>query len=265
MSSLRKQISERRASERKAMEEATRLDNEDFSDHESEAELTDDEFDNKEETKEDNETKIDEEVVAEGSHENKDDDDAGWMSDSSSEEDDSSGSSDNVDSDGAEGDEESDDELVVKSNKRSAKQLESDSETDDPKQEMPGTASPPIRNFSFVDKEISGTNNDLSTDTKDQDGQSRKVLIDSGIGTSLIGSVLEEAENYISGENFATSSTPHPVNEGDTNGEKIPKRPSEDDTNIVSSPCVCIVCNYLYHVASQFTLFHTHGYNFTCS
>ncbi|XP_065912405.1 claspin-like isoform X2 [Dysidea avara] len=252
-STLRKQISERRASERKAMEEATKLDNEYISDHESEAELTDDDdeptgFGNKEEMKEEiGEAKVDKEMVAEdfteGSHESKGNDDTGWMSDCSEEgeEEDGSSSSDDLESDGAEGDEESDDELVVKSNKRSAKQLESDSETDEPIQDKSLTTPPPIRNFPF-DKETSETNDftNYEPELKDealQDKQSvagGKVLVDSGLGTSLIDGALEEAGNDITSDSFATSSSQHPIIDDDTNGEKVPKRPSEDDTNITT-------------------------------
>ena len=239
------------------MEEVTKLDNEDYNDHESEAELTDDDDDDEpdgfgldKDTKEEiGEAEVVAKDFSEGSHESKGNDDTGWLSDSSSEEEGDISSSDDLESDGAEGDEESDDEIVVKSNKRSTKQLESDPETDEPIQDKPLTTTPPIRNFPF-DKETNKTNNFINDEPelKDEVLQDKesvaggKVFVDSGLGTSLIGGAFEEAGNEVTSDSFAILSSQCPTIGNDANGEKILKRPSEDDTNIVSTCIMHPLC-----------------------
>lgn len=247
---LHKQVSERRASERKAFEEATKLDNEEFSPVESEAELTDEESLTPGCEKEDVEKAMDEEageVSKENIEENeKDESQLGWQSDlnDSFSDDDGTGDDDNEgdNDDDAEGDEDdSDDELIVK-NKKSTKQLDSDSDSEMPSQSTQKPSTPVIRNFPF-DKEVSIDASELNSTlaTKEnitcEDGD--KKAVDSGLGTSLLVGMCGVDNSMIDGNSSNVDNVA--LIESVT-----PKRPSEDDTNLVCIHYILIQC-YIFN------------------
>ena len=244
---LYKQVSERRASERKAIEEATRLDNEEFSPVESEAELTDEESlasSHEEENGEKEETMNEEvdEVSKEDCGDMKEERQFDWHSDLDDNFSDEDENSDEEDDDSNEGDEEdSDDELIVK-NKKSTKQLDSDSESELPSQ---STQKPPtlvIRNFPF-DKEFTTNASQPTTElsstlvTKDnttscEDGD--KKAINSGLGTSLmVGMLSSDIDNSAVDNSLLDGNSSKVDNVALIEGVNH-KRPSEDDTNMVS-------------------------------
>ena len=240
---LYKQVSERRASERKAIEEVTKLDNEEFSPAESEAELTDEESIASGHEKEETERAMDEEgdEMSKENTEEKNSDgveesQAGWHSDFSG----SFSDEDNVDDDdGVEGDnseeeENSDEELIVKT-KKLTKQLESDSDSETPLQSASKPTTPIIRNFPF-DKEMSASPNQTSelnntVITKEnmscRDGDKKEI--DSGLGTSLLADTSSDVDNSIVDGNLSKVDNVAVVEDA------TPKRPSEDDTSMVST------------------------------
>ena len=237
---LYKQVSERRASERKAIDEVTKLDNEEFSPAESEAELTDEESIASGHEKEENEKAIDEgdEISKEDIEEKNGEEESqtGWQSDFNG----SFSDEDNVDDDGVEGDdseddeENSDDELIVKS-KKLTKQLESDSDSETPSQFASKPTTPIIRNFPF-DKEMSAGPNQTSelnniVITKEnlscKDGDKKEI--DSGLGTSLLADASSDIDNSI------VDGNPSKVDNVAMVRDDTPKRPSEDDTNMVGT------------------------------
>ena len=238
-------MSERRASERKAIDEMTKLDNEEFSPAESEAELTDEESIASGHEKEETDkvmNKEGDEVSKEGNEEKNGEEEhqMGWQSDFNG----SFSDEDNVDDDddddgGVEGDdsedaENSDDELIVKT-KKLTKQLESDSEPEAPSQTTSKPPTPVIRNFPF-DKEMNFDPNQTSdfndtVSTKEslpcKDGDKKEL--DSGLGISLLAGVSSEIDNPTADDNLSKADNIAVVKDA------IPKRPSEDDTIMVST------------------------------
>jgi len=228
---LHKQVSERRASERKAIEEAAKLDNEEFSPVESEAELTDKESLASDCEKEETEKEIDketaeisdEEDTGEQNHDEEVEIQHDWQSDSNS-----------INSDDDDDDEDTDDELITK-NKKSLKQLDSDSDSEMPSQSTDKPATPVIRNFPFDDK-IRASANETSDLSKMMDTNKSmshgddddKKEIDSGIGTSLLAGVSLDVDGIAIDGNTSK----------DDNVTLIKgvnrKRPSEDDTSMVN-------------------------------
>ena len=233
---LYKQVTERRASERKAIEEVTKLDNEEFSPMESEAELTDEESlvscENGETEKVNEEPEVSKQSAEEKGCE-EDEDQLDCLSDS----DGSSSDDDSVEGDGEDSDE---DELVVR-NKKSTKHLHSDSDSETPSQpstNLPTT--PVVRNFP-IDKEMTTATsqmNDLSNNTKlTKETEDRdKKAIDSGLGTSLLNGVSSDVDNSTLDSNTSIVDNV-PLMETVT-----PKRPSKDDTNIASIYYLLIQC-----------------------
>ena len=243
---LYKQVSERRASERKAIEEATKLDNEEFSPAESEAELTDEEsldFNyGKEKTEKVMDEEIDEKISKENDH-SAEVSQSGWHSDSDC----SFSDDDNVEDNGddIEGDEEnSDDEIIVK-NKKTTKQLESDSDSEMPPQSTHKPTSPVIRNFPFgkesTDFNQTSNLNDTVVSKENmscEDGD--KKVVDSGVGTSLLVSKPLDVDNS------TVESNPTKVDNVTLIESIISKRPNEDDTNLVS----------IYYLLIQYFIFN---------
>ena len=243
---LYKQVSERRASERKAIEEATRLDNEEFSPVESEAELTDEESlasGHAGEKEEAINEEVDE-VSKEEDGDMKEERQFDWHSDldDNFSDDDDDDNGDDEDDDSIEGDEEnSDDELIVR-NKKSTKHLDSDSESELPSQSTQKPPTPVIRNFPF-DKEFTTNTSQAATElsstlvTKDNtiscaDGD--KKAVDSGLGTSLmVGMLSSDIDNSAVDNSILDGNSSKVDNVALIEGVN-PKRPSEDDTNMVS-------------------------------
>ena len=237
---LYKQVSERRASERKAIDEVTKLDNEEFSPAESEAELTDEESIASSHQKEEIEKVMDEEgdeVSKEDIEEknSKEESQTGWQSDFNGSFSDEDNVDDGVEGDDSEDDEEnSDDELIVKS-KKLTKQLESDSDSETPSQSASKSTTPVIRNFPF-DKEMSAgpnqtneLNNTVITKENFSCKDGDKKEIDSGLGTSLLADASSDIDNSI------VDGNPSKVDNVAMVGDDTPKRPSEDDTNMVGT------------------------------
>jgi len=244
---LYKQVSERRASERKAIEEATKLDNEEFSPAESEAELTDEEptaFDCE------NKMAVDEEAAElieddeEDGHveeRNQPDGQSGFDGSSDNNVDDDDDDQDEGDDIKDDEENSNDDELIVKS-KKLTKQLESDSDSEIPSQSASLPTTSVIRNFPF-DKEMSihadqaselNSTGITKEDTPCED--EGKKEIDSGLGTSLIAGVSSDVDNSIVDSNLSK------VDNIAMADVVIPKRPSEDDTNMVGTYYTMIQC-----------------------
>ena len=251
---LYKQVSERRASERKAVEEATKLDNEEFSPAESEAELTDEEP-----TASDCENKMAEKPVnKEAAKLIKDNEESGYVeeriqsggqsdfdgfSDNNVDYDDDDDQDDDGDDDDGDDIENSndDDEIIVKS-KRLTKQLESDSDSEMSSQPASLPATPVIRNFPFNEEmnihtdqtsELSSTSI-TKEDTPCKDEGNKEI--DSGLGTSLFAGVSLDIDNSVVDSNLSK------VLNVTTAQVVIPKRPSEDDTNMVGTYYTIIQC-----------------------
>ena len=244
---LQKQVSERRASERKAIEEATRLDNEEFSPVESEAELTDEESlaSGHEKEEVEKETAMDEEageVYKEDDGDMKEERKFDWHSDlddNFSDDDDEEEDEDSIEGDGEDSD---DDELIVKS-KKFTKQLDSDSDSELPShstQKPPTT--PVVRNFPFdkefttntiqaATAELSSTLVTKENTTSCEDGG--KKAVDSGLGTSLMVGMSSDVDNSVA-DNSILDSNSSKVDSVTLLEGVNPKRPSEDDTNMVS-------------------------------